>query len=64
MIITIIRSKTDYACGWNNGDEMDSAKEETIEYFVDEFKKSIIRTYGKQKNKVQFSELYILRSKH
>ena len=29
------------ACGWNNGVEMDSAKEETLEYFVEEFRKML-----------------------
>ena len=29
------------ACGWNNGKEMGSAKKETLEYFVDEFKKML-----------------------
>ena len=26
------------ACGWNNGEEMKSAKKETIDYFVNEYK--------------------------
>ena len=25
------------ACGWNNGEEMRTAKEETLDYFVDEY---------------------------
>ena len=29
------------ACGWDNGKEMNSAKEETLEYFVDEFRKML-----------------------
>ena len=29
------------ACGWNNGKEMEEAKEETIEYFVEQFRKML-----------------------
>ena len=29
------------ACGWNNGEEMRTAKEETLEYFVDEYRKML-----------------------
>ncbi len=29
------------ACGWNNGEEMKSAKKETIDYFVDEYRKML-----------------------
>ncbi len=26
------------ACGWNNGEEMEAAKQETIDYFINEFR--------------------------
>ena len=29
------------ACGWHNGKEMEAAKQETIEYFVEEYKKML-----------------------
>ena len=29
------------ACGWTNAAEMESAKEETLTYFVDEFRKML-----------------------
>lgn len=29
------------ACGWNNGQEMAASKEETIEYFVTEYRKML-----------------------
>ena len=29
------------ACGWNNGEEMKAAKEETITYFVNEYRKML-----------------------
>ncbi|MBQ4819319.1 DUF3144 domain-containing protein [Aquimarina sp. MMG016] len=29
------------ACGWNNGEEMKSAKKETLDYFVDEYRKML-----------------------
>ncbi|WP_394751348.1 DUF3144 domain-containing protein [Spongiimicrobium salis] len=29
------------ACGWNSGEEMSLAKEETLKYFVEEYKKML-----------------------
>lgn len=29
------------ACGWSNGKEMDEAKQETLEYFVNEYSKML-----------------------
>ncbi|GGH72067.1 MAG: DUF3144 domain-containing protein [Bacteroidetes bacterium] len=29
------------ACGWSNAEEMKSAKEETLQYFVDEYRKML-----------------------
>lgn len=29
------------ACGWNNGSEMKASKEDTLEYFVDEYRKML-----------------------
>lgn len=29
------------ACGWNSGDEMAASKEETLEYFVTEYRKML-----------------------
>ena len=29
------------ACGWNSGEEMANAKEETIEYFITEYRKML-----------------------